>query len=472
VKSQVYFMDAHSESPETALPAKMLNVFGASGLEDMIKPNDVVAIKVHCGEWNNTAYLRPLYARTLADRIKELGGRPFVCDTTTLPYSAYGSRTSELDLLITAERNGYTSAALGCPFICADGYIGTGDHRVDIPEGYILKEAYIAQAIAAADVLIALTHFKGHGVGVIGGAIKNLGIGAQSKRGKFNVHMGGHPKYGFPAAATFYPERFKGKAETPDWQILEDCCPFNLWHVYDDHIEWEREKCVGCSGCPGVMAGHGLIDIGAVNFDAVDAAIADACLGTMKAVGPEKVGFINMAIDVSPKCDCVNYAGVPIVPHLGVFASKDPVAIDMACVDAARNSPGIPGSMAEEMDAHHVGDAKFEGSAAMFHSQSEVATINTGHAIGMGSRDYDLVEVPPGDVERFRFPYDKRPSRLRFQERFEKFMPFPSDRHDGRGFLREDEVDLEAIKVHYEHSTNGHQEVDNLSEELAPADDD
>jgi len=204
----------------------------------------------------------------------------------------------------------------------------------------------------------------------------------------------------------------------------------------------------------------------------VDAAIADACLGTMKAVGPEKVGFINMAIDVSPKCDCVNYAGVPIVPHLGVFASKDPVAIDMACVDAARNSPGIPGSMAEEMDAHHVGDAKFEGSAAMFHSQSEVATINTGHAIGMGSRDYDLVEVPPGDVERFRFPYDKRPSRLRFQERFEKFMPFPSDRHDGRGFLREDEVDLEAIKVHYEHSTNGHQEVDNLSEELAPADDD
>ena len=58
---------------------------------------------------------------------------------------------------MTAERNGFSSAVLGCPFICADGFIGTGDYRVDVPTGYILKEAYIAQAIAAADVLICLT---------------------------------------------------------------------------------------------------------------------------------------------------------------------------------------------------------------------------------------------------------------------------------------------------------------------------
>ena len=229
--SEVYYMDAHSESPETSLPAKMLTVFDEAGLDEMIKPNDVVAIKLHCGEWNNSAYLRPVYARTLADRIKELGGRPFVCDTTTLTYSPFGSRATELDLLLTAERNGFTSAALGCPFISADGYIGTSDFRVDIPEGFILKEAYVAQAIAAADVLIALTHFKGHPMGVIGGALKNLGIGAQSKRGKFNVHMGGHPTYGLGAAGVLHPENFKGKANTPDWEIIEDCCPFNLYSI-------------------------------------------------------------------------------------------------------------------------------------------------------------------------------------------------------------------------------------------------
>ena len=92
-ESKVYYMDAHSESTETALSSKMITVFDAAGLDEMIKPNDIVAIKVHCGEWNNSAYLRPLYARTLADRIKELGGRPFVCDTTTSAYSPWGSRS-------------------------------------------------------------------------------------------------------------------------------------------------------------------------------------------------------------------------------------------------------------------------------------------------------------------------------------------------------------------------------------------
>ena len=92
-------------------------------------------------------------------------------------YSLGGSRSSELDILLTAERNGYSSAVLGCPFVCADGFIGTSDLRVDIPEGYPLKEAYVAQAIAAADTLITLTHFKGHSMGIIGGALKNLGIG-------------------------------------------------------------------------------------------------------------------------------------------------------------------------------------------------------------------------------------------------------------------------------------------------------
>ena len=89
-RSNVYYMDAHSESTETSLVAKMLTVFDAAELDKMVKPNDIVAIKIHCGEWNNTAYLRPVYARALADRIKELGGRPFVCDTTTLHLLAVG----------------------------------------------------------------------------------------------------------------------------------------------------------------------------------------------------------------------------------------------------------------------------------------------------------------------------------------------------------------------------------------------
>jgi len=87
--SQVFSMgtDGRSHSAATGLVPQMLTVFEAAQFGAMISPGDAVAIKLHCGEWNNTAYLRPVYARALADHIKSLGGRPFVCDTTTLTYS-------------------------------------------------------------------------------------------------------------------------------------------------------------------------------------------------------------------------------------------------------------------------------------------------------------------------------------------------------------------------------------------------
>src|SRR4030042_3814513 len=194
MSSKVWFMNDRAQSFETSMVAKMLTVFDAAGFAEMISPGDVVAVKLHCGEDNNTGYLRPVYARALVDRIKELGGRPFVCDTTTLPYMPVSARCTALDELLTAERNGYNSATLGCPFIVADGFFGTDDIKVDVPEGFICKESYVAKAIALADVLITLSHFKGHPFGVIGGTIKNLGIGCQSKRGKFNIHMGGHTR--------------------------------------------------------------------------------------------------------------------------------------------------------------------------------------------------------------------------------------------------------------------------------------
>ena len=443
----VYFMDARSDSADTSLIAKTVTVFDAAGLDKLISPGDVVAIKVHCGEWNSSAYLRPVYARAIADRVKEAGGRPFVCDTTTLTYGPFASRANELDLLETAARNGFTSATLGCPFICADGYIGTSDYRVDIPEGYLLKEAYVAQAIAAADVLITLSHFKGHGMGVIGGAIKNLGIGAQSKRGKFNVHMGRHPRYGIGNVVNFNPDAFAGKDRDPEWNIIEDCCPHGLFKITDDEkIAWDKENCIGCLGCLGVMNPRGIFEPSQDLFDATDIAIADAALAVTKTV--PKVGFINLAIDVSPKCDCAGFSDVPIVPHLGVFASTDPVAIDQACVDKARHAPGIPGSLSEEMGVDAPGDRKFDLAGAAIEGLSEQTTINTGVVIGLGSRKYTMVDVSPAGNDKFRFPLDPRPTRLRYQRLFEKFQPFPVDRHGGLGYDRLEEVDMEAVRLH------------------------
>ena len=127
----------------------------------------------------------------------------------------------------------------------------------------------------------------------------------------------------------------------------------------------------------------------------------------------QRSGSLNLAIDVSPKCDCAGFSDVPIVPHLGVFASTDPVAIDQACVDKARHAPGIPGSLSEEMGVDAPGDRKFDLAGAAIEGLSEQTTINTGVVIGLGSRKYTMVDVSPAGNDKFRFPLDPRPTRLR-----------------------------------------------------------
>ncbi|MHA1650597.1 MAG: DUF362 domain-containing protein, partial [Candidatus Helarchaeota archaeon] len=195
-RATVHFLNARASHMNESLVVKMMAVANAAGIEDIIDPGDIVGIKLHMGEWNNTAYIRPVYVRQLVDRVKELGAKPFVTDCTCLPYMPYASRTNALDYRLTAERNGFTSAALGAPVIIADGWLGNDDVRIDLPEGVILQEQYIGAAIAHCDALIVLTHFKGHPMGTFGGAIKNVGVGCASKRGKLNLHMSKHPLYG------------------------------------------------------------------------------------------------------------------------------------------------------------------------------------------------------------------------------------------------------------------------------------
>jgi len=200
------------------------------------------------------------------------------------------------------------------------------------------------------------------------------------------------------------------------------------------------------------MLSHGILELSGENFQATNAAIADACLATIKAVGPGKVAFINLAIDISRGCDCVPFADVSILPHLGVFASYDPVAIDKACLDKAIETVGVQGSTAEEMEVLDCGKRKFETCSPLLAGLSEEIQLNTGEIIGLGTRQYELVQVAEGKREDFAFSPDPRPVGVRLRHLFAKLQPFPYDRYEGKGFLREEEVDLERVNTYYDGS--------------------
>lgn len=436
--AKVYFMNDRSSSIQTSLVAKMLTLFDAAEFGKMISPGDVVAIKLHMGEFNNTAYLRPVYVRALVEKVKSLGGEPMVVDTTTLPYWPFASRATSLDYLNTVARNGFTHATLGCPIVIADGYIGTDDVKIDLPEGYILKEQYIGTGIALADAMIALTHFKGHPMGTYGGALKNIGVGCASKRGKLNLHLGGHPRYGINK------RHWMGyrceKENCPQYEVCLRLCPAGAIVHTEKTVEFHREKCIGCLACVGVVTMCGVAFLPEDFFDATAAAITDSALAAVKAVGREKVGFINMALDIAPWCDCVNFSDRPIIPNLGLFASWDPVALDSACIQKAKESSGMPDSLAMAKGVMGPGTPKFTACGS-FLGVSEEIQPNVGQKIGLGTRTFELEEVPvPEDATPFLCT--QIPAGMKLGKLFQK----KGDIFPAGGFKRAEEIDLESVR--------------------------
>ena len=170
--SKVYFTNLRT-TPSSNLLDKMERLVKRAGIANIDFKNQFVAIKIHFGEPGNLAYIRPNYAARLVSLLRELGAKPFLTDCNTL-YS--GRRSNAVDHLQSAMENGFNPMSAGCNVIIADGVKGTDYREIEI-DGQYCKAPKIGAAIADADIIISMNHFKGHEQAGFGGALKNLGMG-------------------------------------------------------------------------------------------------------------------------------------------------------------------------------------------------------------------------------------------------------------------------------------------------------
>ena len=386
-KATVWFMDARAKRFLESTAIKGRQILEYSGWLDNLKPGDIVAVKTHMGEAYNVGYLRPVIIRTLVEALKERGCRPFVTDTTTMPYHPWISRTLAIDHLETANANGFNQSSVDCPVVIADGWLGTDDVIVDLQgKGTYLKKQFVSRAIADADALLSVAHFKGHPAGGYGGALKNIGVGGASKRGKMNLHgalAGDKPLID----AALCPGR-----KCDWWQTCEDCCPEGAIKVTERGLEVDLEACVYCFACANLcvnMSGIKAIQ----RFDhlpALGRRIADSALAAVMTKEPGKTFFLNYAVDITPCCDCYGWTDTPFVNSLGILASYDPVAVDKACIDMMNAAPGLINSEAEECGALEPGAKKLH----LIKGKDIEAQIYGGLENGLGTGEYEILNVP------------------------------------------------------------------------------
>jgi len=370
--STVYYgspRQALLEANET-LPAKLDLILEKLNLRDRVK-DELVAVKIHLG--NNISYstLHPVFVRKVVQTIKDGGGEPFITDV-------------DWDVL-NHERRGYTNESLGCPIYPAAGihekYFYTHHHPFKN-----IQDWKVAGMIEDATFLVDFSHVKGHPSCGFGAAIKNLALGCMVGETRSAMHDTNH----------FDPYWFAEKCPDEETrQKIKEACPFGCLvddQAHPGEIHMHYEPCNACGRCLQV-APPGSLLINPANFHAFQEACAISTAITLSTFKLGKSIFISLATHMTPVCDCFGFTSLPILPDGGIFGSDDIVAIEQATLDVIGKSKLIEENVPTCMEViHHEGHpfAKLHGVY-----KDPYKVVEYVAAIGLGSREYELVDVLP-----------------------------------------------------------------------------
>ena len=140
-----------------------------------------------------------------------------------------------------------------------------------------------------------------------------------------------------------------------------------------------KQLSIGIASSAGKAYIHGAGEpekIWTADHDSFLESMADADKSIVKHFG-DKIAFINVMRNMSVDCDCVAKAADPCMKDIGILASLDPVALDQACIDMVYQSDD-PGK-AELIER--------------IESRNGTLTIKAAEAVGVGTREYELVNV-------------------------------------------------------------------------------
>jgi hypothetical protein len=373
VKSKVFFSDMRARKG-ASLPEKLERMCRELAVFKNIRKGELVAITLHFGEHNNTGFIRPLYIRRIVDIVKQAGGKPFLTDANTL---YRGRRSNAVDHINLAMEHGFSYATVNAPIIIADGLNGKDYVEVEV-NGRHCKKVKIASAAYHADSLISVAHVKGHMLFGFGGAIKNVGMGLGARSGKQMMHADLKPE--------IISDKCTGCGMCVRW------CPTGSLALCEKP---GRDKplsaltaatCLGCGECV-VTCPHEAIKI---SWSGAPKSVQEKTVEFAAAILREKqgkFGAVNFLMDISPDCDCLSHTDASIVADIGILASDDIVAVDLASVELINRQPSLQGTA---VPAVKIGEAdKF----AAIHGVDWSHQIRYAERMGLGATAYQLKKL-------------------------------------------------------------------------------
>jgi len=354
MKERVFFIPMADNEPEEEICRRLQAAITANDLFSFIRPRDLVAFKTHFGEENSQGFVRPLHFKMMGALARERQALPFLTETATL-YS--GMRQQAVSHIELAQRHGFSYENTGLPIIMADGL--TGDEELEVPiPGRIYQKVKIASLIVKAQALVVVSHFTGHIATGFGAALKNMGMGCASRRGKLEEH------------STATPSVKKKKCTA-----CGDCvhwCPARAIAIADGAARIDKSACIGCAECLTVCRFDAIGYNWLATYEQLQRKVVEHAWGVAEAK-KGKIVYINFLSRITKDCDCMG-AYKKVVPDVGVLIAFDPVAIDAASLDLVEKKAGKPLTAIAYDVPHRV-------------------QIDYARQIGFGNPDYQLSRI-------------------------------------------------------------------------------
>lgn len=329
-------------------------------LERMVTPEMVrdkdVAVKFHLGGRYGYTHVHPAFARRVVMRVKEAGGKPFITD----------HRTGNVN-------SGMTSEVLGCPIYHATGLKDRYVYKKRV--GGKLKTVELAGYLVDADVLINLSHAKGHGQCGFGGAIKNLGMGAVTGQTRSDIHW-------------LIDSDFKWHVDkcTHCRLCIRNCPHEALMFNKEGKLRQDSHNCNYCLHCV-TLCPQAAIEFGDKGWRDFQVALAYAAKAVTDTFRKGRQLHINVALGITPLCDCWGFSTAPILADVGITASTDPVAVDKATIDLLDAKDVLPDTLPETIKIQPEGKHLLE----RIWGKDPYAQVEAAAKLKMGSMKYKLV---------------------------------------------------------------------------------
>ena len=388
-KPVVYFGSTGSAEPkpEHSLIGKLDKIIDELGLLEKVKGKHVL-VKVHVGQNIGYSNLHPFVVGRVVRKIKQAGGKPFLVD---IP-----------EQIANAVYRGYTPEVIGCPIYPVAG--PKDEYYVEKEVNFKgLKVIQMGGLCKDADILVDLSHVKGHNTAGFGAAIKNLALGCYTKKTRWGLHATQeYDKY-------WFPEKCKDPEATA--KKLVEACPYGVIKYEKGRLRVLFGLCNQCMRCK-LVDDEDCLKIRRVNFEAFFEAMAITTQFVLEHYDEDSRFFINVAQDITQYCDCWGFTTGNILPDLGILGSKDILAIDKATLDLLRDKPLIKENVSMSLD---INDDPRLHPFARIHGpwKDPYLQIYYGEKYGLGNPEYELVEVnPPGKRRSESLPPARFPEPL------------------------------------------------------------